>query len=82
MRWLSSITCLTDLILSRLREAVEDRRACKATLHLVTTERLNNDTNKEMNITSLDPRDAKILLLLFVLAKMWSAQAPAHSFHP
>ena len=66
--WLDSITCLMDMILSRLWETVEDRGACQATLHGVTKSRTqlsnNNNTNKEMNITSLDPRDANILLLL------------------
>ena len=33
MRWLDSITDSTDMNLSKLREIVEDRVACRATVH-------------------------------------------------
>ena len=57
MRWLDSVCEATNMKLTQLREAVEDRRAWHALVHGVTKSwtRLNDDSDREMN-TWIEPQ--------------------------
>ena len=51
MRWLDSVIEATNMNLTKLREAVEDRRAWQALVHGVmkSRTRLNDDDSPEVN---------------------------------
>ena len=53
MRWLDSVTEATNMNLTQLREAVEDRRAWRALVHGVTGHE-ESDTTKRLNTHTLN----------------------------